>query len=95
MGVFYAGVQALVGRMNRFRSMDFDRLGVTTQFIRHNKPGLTELLDLFLKEMPGGLSVSALLNKNVEGVTISVDGAPEPILHPANDDHNLNKVPQV
>ena len=69
---------------------------VRPKLIRHD-PGWREtlLLEQLLHQLSSGFGVSLAPDEEVENLTFVVDGAPEPIAFPLDDNHYFVEVPVI
>lgn len=81
--------------MIRVRRQCLDRLSVAAELVGDDNARSAELSDHTLQESLRRLRVPARLEENVQNVTICVKGAPEPMLHAVDRDHNLVEMPLV
>jgi hypothetical protein len=68
---------------------------ITAQLIRYDDPRCAPTLHEFPQKPLGGFCVSAQWHKDFERVSVAIDCTLEPVLLPANWDHNFIQVPLV
>src|SRR5258707_14798110 len=96
MGVFGPVIEALMLPMlDPGHDLPLGR-GVALQLVRdEHTRGSTLLLEELAEQALGGLLVAPALDKNIENEAVLVDGTPEPMLLPGEDDEDLIQVPLV
>lgn len=68
---------------------------ITAQLVRDDHSRCAPPLHEFAQEPLGGTGVSASLHKDFKCIPVAIDRTPEPVLLPADRDHNLVQMPLV
>ena len=74
------------------RSYRFD---VATQLVRHHDAWLTKAIDQAPQEPLCSFRIAMLLHKNIESVTVCVNGAPQPLFLAVDWNDDFIKVPFI
>jgi len=82
-------VKALVGSVIGALSLLGDRPDVAAQLVGDDDSWLAELSDQPCQKSLGGFGIAACLHKNVESITVAIDGPPEPVLHAVDRERDL------
>src|SRR5690348_13891461 len=96
MRVFRPVVESFVLPMlNPWQDFAFGR-PITSEFIRDNHSRhVLQLFEQLAEKFLGGLFIATALHKDIEHITLLIDGSPEEVLLPTNREDYLVHMPLV
>ncbi len=78
-----------------FRSKFLQGCTIASEFVGHNNPRRAKRLEEFAKKPSSGPSITPRLDEDVQHVTATINGTPQPILLPVNRKNDFVQVPFI